>query len=365
VRLGLAARGDPRSRSTWSGTPSALHEAFVGMGAEVDARSLAKDSVWLKSITAPNGIIRYGRKGRGFFSFLWPRATLAHSEMARWRRENAGLAILHTDTMWLPYDGFGDEDYLYRDTTWRSMANAWELPPRMTEELDEIHREVYTKAHHIFATSAWAREDFITSYDIPPTRVSVVGTGSGAVRFSTAEKDYSNGKTLFVGRARFVQKGGRLLVEAFDLAHRKNPHVTLTIVGPPEERVSRDGLTYLTNVDDDHLINLFREAALFAMPAFWEPWGLVYIEAQLAAVPILGLDRCAFPELSDGGRTGFAVPEASPKSLAETIVDAHSDPKRLRSMGSAGRSHAAQYSWAQAGRQMLELMLNETIAVQE
>lgn len=105
----------------------------------------------------------------------------------------------------------------------------------------------------------------------------------------------------------------------------------------------------------EDLQRLFNEAALFAMPAPGEHWGLVYIEALLCRTPILGLNRKAFPELSGGGRYGFIVPDPpTPQSVAEVILEAMADPERLGGMGERGQQFALEhFTWEKVVDRML------------
>ena len=87
-------------------------------------------------------------------------------------------------------------------------------------------------------------------------------------------------------------------------------------------------------------------ASLLVEPMINDPWGQVYLEALLSRTPPIGLDRNGLPEIIGGGKYGFLVREASAAALAETILDASSDPDRLAAMAEAGQRHAlSTYSW--------------------
>ncbi len=80
-----------------------------------------------------------------------------------------------------------------------------------------------------------------------------------------------------------------------------------------------------------------RGAALYAGPAERGSWGLIYLESLMCETPVLGLDRGAMRELTDEGRVGLFVEEASGAAVGRAIVDAMSDPERLAEMGRTGR----------------------------
>jgi len=99
----------------------------------------------------------------------------------------------------------------------------------------------------------------------------------------------------------------------------------------------------------------FERASLFAMPAAHEPWGLAYLEALSCRVPVMGLRRNALPELTQHGRFGFCLDQATPDAVAAALVDAFSDAGRLARMGLAGQAFVVErFTWEATVDRMLE-----------
>jgi glycosyltransferase involved in cell wall biosynthesis len=99
-------------------------------------------------------------------------------------------------------------------------------------------------------------------------------------------------------------------------------------------------------IEWEKLQRLYYDAALFAMPAIMEPWGQVYVEALECKTPILGLNRNSLPEITQNGRFGFLVDQATPEKVADAILEAYSDPQRLQQMGEAGQKYCLEnFSW--------------------
>jgi glycosyltransferase involved in cell wall biosynthesis len=123
----------------------------------------------------------------------------------------------------------------------------------------------------------------------------------------------------------------------------------LTIVGLDELRERTIGVPNVTVtgfIPWDELQQHFHSASLFAMPALFEPWGLVYLEALASRTPILGLRRNALPEITGGGRYGFLIDEATPEALERGLLEAVSDPERLAHMAAEGQRYCLErYSW--------------------
>ena len=73
--------------------------------------------------------------------------------------------------------------------------------------------------------------------------------------------------------------------------------------------------------------------------------------------PIAGLARNAQPEFAHGGAHGFIAPEATAESYAAILLDALSNPERLRAMGERGRAHViAHYQWPAVAERIREAL---------
>ena len=147
---------------------------------------------------------------------------------------------------------------------------------------------------------------------------------------------------LFVAKHLFQAKGGVLLLEAFELARRRRPDLTLTIVGDERSRAfvgNRPGITFHAHLPWQALQQLYRDATLLVQPMLNDPWGQVYLEAMVSRTPVMGLNRNGLPELVDGGRHGFLVDRAEPAALAQAILSAVSDPQRLERMAATAQRH--------------------------
>jgi glycosyltransferase involved in cell wall biosynthesis len=233
----------------------------------------------------------------------------------------------------------------------------------MKQIVERLDHESYAQIKHFFSFSEYVRDNLIKAYGIDPNKITVVGAGRGSLQPFTEEKDYRNGHILFVAKGRFEDKGGLILLEAFKIAQRKNPHLKLIIVGQDEYTHLNGSIPNLTVKGyipwGEELQNLFNTASLFAMPALNEPWGLVYLEALATKTPILGLNRNALPEITRDGQYGFLVNEPTPERVADAILQAFSNPENLSKMGVRGQKYCVEkFSWNQVATKIAKLMLD-------
>jgi glycosyltransferase involved in cell wall biosynthesis len=153
---------------------------------------------------------------------------------------------------------------------------------------------------------------------------------------------------LYVGRIT-PAKGIHVLLRS--LVHVAT-RVHLVIIGPPGdadyfqhvlslvEAQNKSGphrVTYLGNVDRKTLIKWYRQASIFVLPSFSEPFGIVLLEALSCGTPAVATCVDGIPEAVKDGENAVLVPARSPAKLAEAIQYLLDNEDVLRRFGLAGR----------------------------
>jgi starch synthase len=99
------------------------------------------------------------------------------------------------------------------------------------------------------------------------------------------------------------------------------------------------------------LSRLYSRSSLFVMPSLFEPFGLVFLEAMEHALPCIGSDRGAIPEIIEDGKSGLIAPAGDAAALAERIASLLRRPDTMRSMGECGRQRVRErFTWPRAAR---------------
>jgi phosphatidylinositol alpha-1,6-mannosyltransferase len=139
---------------------------------------------------------------------------------------------------------------------------------------------------------------------------------------------------------------------------RIHAEVRLVIAGDgPEMGTLKDQSTALGIADQveftgwmnsDELHQLYQAADLFiAAPTRGaggevEAFGLVFVEASLAGLPIVATRSGGIVDIVLEGETGLLVDEDEPEQLAAAIQSLLADPGRARQLGAAGRMRAEE-----------------------
>jgi len=148
-----------------------------------------------------------------------------------------------------------------------------------------------------------------------------------------------------------ARKGLRVLIEAF--AQLSQPNARLVIIGAeadPAEAAALKILAAAPALSGRVLLagrrpNARRFAAIFdvcVVPSLrQESFGLLALDAMLAARPVVVSRVGGLPEVVEDGVTGIHVPPGEPAALAAALERLIADPALAQRLGAAGRRRAA------------------------
>jgi glycosyltransferase involved in cell wall biosynthesis len=370
-KINICALGDPKDSGTWSGTPYQVYSELVkrglcGQAFDSDISGFIGRIIYL--IFYPF----YRRKDRR--RNIVKRHLCARVAYLQTKKSNSSHT-LHCGPFTLPFlkNPEYQSHYLLCDTTWHIRQKYSVLlnqySDRDRRSFEKTEKKIYSQLKHIFAIGKHVKEDLVKHYRVPEEKVTVVGTGLGIIKPYYGVKDYTNRKILFSAKAkgRFFEKGGELVIEAFKKAVELDPELQLTIVGSDRglhfgEAENSSRITTLGFVPIHELQSLFNSHTLFLMPALYEAWGLVYLEAMACKIPIVGLNRTGFPEISGYGKHGICVDEPDPSAIAQAIVNAYADPIALEQMGKRAQDYCLEnYSWEKTVDRIVETIHKECV----
>ena len=177
---------------------------------------------------------------------------------------------------------------------------------------------------------------------------------------------------MIVCASRLVRRKGQdTLIDALPSIIDAYPDARLVIVGegPYARALTRrarplaESVVFTGAVDRARLRDIVAAADVFAMPARTrgagldvEGLGIVYLEAQACAVPVVVGDSGGAPETVTD-QTGVVVDGRDHDAVAAAIISLLGDPARRREMGRAGRAHVERaFSWEALGDRLYSLL---------
>ena len=115
-----------------------------------------------------------------------------------------------------------------------------------------------------------------------------------------------------------------------------------------------DRVVFRGRVGREALPALLRSADVAVCIPWYEPFGIVPLEAMACGVPVIASAVGGLIDTVVHGRTGLHVPPRRPDVLAEQLADLLSDDERRLALGRAGARRArAKYSWDRVAVQTL------------
>ncbi|MGZ8686992.1 MAG: glycosyltransferase family 4 protein [Gaiellaceae bacterium] len=167
---------------------------------------------------------------------------------------------------------------------------------------------------------------------------------------------------LAIGRLT-QQKDHPTLLRAFALARTRHPAAVLAILGVGPLEAQTCALVSSLGLEGSVLLpgrleirDWLERADMFAHTSLWEGFGLVLLEAMLAALPIVATRVSAVPEVVRAGETGLLFEPGDVQGIGDAFVELLSDRSRARALGEAGLHRAREHF--SVGR-----MADETLAV--
>jgi phosphatidylinositol alpha-1,6-mannosyltransferase len=208
----------------------------------------------------------------------------------------------------------------------------------------------------------------------PAARTRVIFNGVHAGRFAArpAILPQTQGPTVLGVGVNKERKGFHVLLEAIAQVRADVPDVQCVILGNDsdtryQERLHAiikahdlaESVHILGRVPEETLFGWYHAADVFALPSVnvggkFEGFGLVYLEAGAAGLPVIGTLGCGAEDAIDDGQTGYLVPQNDPPALAEKLAQLLRDPDLRARMGAAGRAKADANTWTHIAAQVRE-----------
>ena len=136
------------------------------------------------------------------------------------------------------------------------------------------------------------------------------------------------------------------LLHAAALLRTRVAGVQVRIVGrgPEWDALSRlhaelglgDTVVLLGDLTRERLAEEYVNASVFCLPSVQEGFGIVFLEAMAAELPVVACRVAAVPEVVLDGATGLLVPPRDPGALAEALERLIREPALARAPGAGG-----------------------------
>jgi glycosyltransferase involved in cell wall biosynthesis len=221
---------------------------------------------------------------------------------------------------------------------------------------DTIERRIAPFAYRrtpIITLSSSSKDDIVDQLHLPPGNVDVVAPGIDPM-FTPGGEKAPDPHAVAVGRLVPVKRYDHL-IRALAEARRRQPRLSLTIVGEGYERERLDQLvleldlvdwvTFVGRVSDLELVALYRRAWMVVSASAREGWGMSLTEAAACGTPAVATRIVGHSDAVIDGRTGVLVDPDDAGALGAAIADIAGDDDRRNQLGAEALANAARFTW--------------------
>ncbi len=235
------------------------------------------------------------------------------------------------------------------------------LHNRIQLEINEIEKNLALEAEKVICCSEYMEKEINTLFDVDNDRISIIPNGVDPTLFADLPENprfniSPNDKVVFfIGRL-VPEKGVWQLIDSFPLVIDKVPEAQLYIGGKGPQKLDLKELAkelgiaervHFTGFIRKHDRNyVYNQAKVAVFPSFYEPFGIVALEAMATNTPVIVGNVGGLAEIVDDRVTGVKIDAGNKKDLANAIIEILTDDEfALYLRNNASKVVENVYSW--------------------
>lgn len=240
--------------------------------------------------------------------------------------------------------------------------------------------QVVAEADRLVTNTGIESRQLVELYDADPLRTVAIPPGVDLDRFTPGPRAAARARLglpadavvlAFVGRIQPLKAPDVLLRAAAELI-RRDPtlrgRLVVLIAGGPSgsglaEPTGLQDLGAALGIDDvlrflppqagGGLVQVYRAADVVAVPSHNESFGLVALEAQACATPVVAAAVGGLPVAVADGRSGLLVPGHDPARWADALAAVALDRPRWATLAIGAVANARRFSWDRTTESLL------------
>ncbi|MDX1995827.1 MAG: glycosyltransferase family 1 protein [bacterium] len=244
--------------------------------------------------------------------------------------------------------------------------------PNLKKYLDMVVPRSARRADHILADSQATKDDLISLYALPESKITVLLSGVDA-RFShttsallTTRKTYRIGERPYLFTVGTVQprKNYVRLVEALQMLRQQGCDVDLVIAGgkgwldgPLYQKIDKlklqEHVHLIGFAADTDLPTLYSGAACVAFPSLYEGFGFPVLEGMACGTPVVTSTVSSLPEVA--GDAALMVNPTDTEAIADAIRRVLDDSTLRAALIQKGYAQAKKFTWENSARHLMQV----------
>lgn len=233
-------------------------------------------------------------------------------------------------------------------------------------EIEAFFEKLHVRrAQRVLATSAHSASAIAREYGVAPACVFVVPEAIELERWretlASAESLPREAPSILCVAHLYRRKDVATLLAAM-IGLRSEAVLRIVGAGPELRRLQRlaerlglgSRVEFLGHVSFSRLAAEYRRAEIFCLPSRQEGFGIVFLEAMAAGLPIVAARAAAVPEVVADGECGILVPPRDASALAGALERLLRDPAERRRLAEAGQRRVERYDAPLVAARFLE-----------
>jgi glycosyltransferase involved in cell wall biosynthesis len=248
-------------------------------------------------------------------------------------------------------------------------AEGWykRMTLRRWYSFTSMQTRVASRLERVITVSTSSFNDIVRDHKVSPERMAIVPVGVDPDVFQPLpEVAPVPGRLVTTASADVTMKGLKYLLEALAKVRTERDDAHLVVIGrrkpggASDQAISRLGLedhvTFVTDVPERRIIELYSEAQLAVVPSLYEGFSLPAIEAMRCGTPLVATTGGAVPEVAGAdGDTAMLVPPGDSEALAAKLRWALEEPDLRATVGARGRERIIdRWSWRHTATKTVE-----------
>ncbi|HEX8758700.1 MAG TPA: D-inositol-3-phosphate glycosyltransferase [Pseudonocardiaceae bacterium] len=312
------------------------------------------------------------------------------------RREPGHYDVVHShywlsgQVGWLARDRWG-VPLVHTAHTLAKVKNALlahgDTPEPYTRVIGE--QQVVAEADRLVANTPAETAQLVDLYGADPARTVTIPPGVDLERFTPGSRNAARAVLnlpldavvlAFIGRIQPLKAPDVLLRAAAEMLRRDpalRDRLRVLVVGGPSgsglaEPTVLHQLATATGISEQvvfvppqsgaELVSVYRAADVVAVPSYNESFGLVALEAQACATPVVAANVGGLPVAIADGVSGQLVASHQPVDWADALSAVALQPVRRQQLAAGATGHARRFSWERTTEALLQVYADAAAA---
>ena len=254
-----------------------------------------------------------------------------------------------------------------------------------SEKRFRLEKDIISACSAVISLSETEKTDLKDIYGCPAEKVKVIPGGVNLEHWPLSGKEKSREYLgfgardfviLFVGRLEW-RKGIGALIAAAKILKEKIPDLKVIVAGGQifgkiknaadvgeynrlkclsKENGTENLVEFRGRVDHRELSSFYQAADVFAVPSYYEPFGLVALEGMANKIPVVASRVGGLSTIIEDGKTGLLFEPRNPVQLAEKVLKLYQSKDFSKMVAENGYSEVSKnYSWKKIAEEIKSL----------